>query len=131
MNVATNARESKRIMIADDATGSRDLLRSILEASNYVVAEAVDGEEVIERVGAFEPDLVILDLQMPLLDGYATAAALRRMPALRRVPIVALTPAATQTAPERISSAGFSAFLVKPIGPSRLRQCVASLLHSA
>jgi CheY-like chemotaxis protein len=122
--------EPKRILIADDTASGRDLLRSILEASNYVVAEARDGKQVLEMVRAFGPHVVILDLHMPKLDGYATAAALRRIPTLERTPIIALTAAITHTAPEQISEAGFSAYLVKPIGPSRLRQCVAKMLQA-
>ena len=121
----------KRILIADDGVSSRELLRSILEAGGYVVGEAGDGEQVLEMAGQFAPSVVILDLQMPRLDGYATAAALKRMPGLDRTPIIALTPAITQTAPERLSRAGFSAYLVKPIGPARLRQCVEKVLKSA
>ena len=122
--------EPKRILIADNAGSSRDLLRSILEAGNYIVEEATDGLQVLEIVEVFRPHLVILDLQMPKLDGYATATALRRIPALRQAPIIALTASLTQTAPERISEAGFSGYLVKPIGPSRLRQCVTEALQS-
>jgi CheY-like chemotaxis protein len=123
--------EPKHILIADDPASSRDLLRSILEASNYIVKEAADGAQVLEIVEAFEPHLVILDLQIPKLDGYATAAALRQIPKLRQTPIIALTAALTQTAPDRISEAGFSGYLVKPIAPSKLRQCVAEALQSA
>jgi CheY-like chemotaxis protein len=122
--------EPRRILIADEAASSRDLLRSILEACNYIVEEAIDGAQVLENVEAFAPHVIIFDLQMPSLDGYATAAALRRIPALRQTPIIALTAALTQTAPERISEAGFSGYLVKPIGPSRLRQCVAQALQA-
>jgi CheY-like chemotaxis protein len=121
--------ELRRILIADDTASSRDLLRSILETNGYLVEEAQDGQHVLEIIESFEPDLVILDLHMPRLDGYSTAAALRKMPMFQQVPIVALTAAATQTAPDRISAAGFSAHIVKPIKPSGLRQCVASLLQ--
>ena len=122
--------EPKRILIADETASSRDLLRSILEACNYIVEEAIDGAQVLEIVEIFAPHVIIFDLQIPRLDGYATAAALRRMPALRQTPIIALTADLTQTAPDRISEAGFSGYLVKPIGPSRLRQCVAQALQS-
>jgi CheY-like chemotaxis protein len=122
--------EPRRILIADEAASSRDLLRSILEACSYIVEEAVDGAQVLEIVEVFSPHVIIFDLQMPRLDGYATAAALRRIPALRQTPIIALTAALTQTAPDRISEAGFSGYLVKPIGPSRLRQCVAQALQA-
>jgi CheY-like chemotaxis protein len=118
----------KRVLIADDTASSRELLRSILEASAYRVAEANDGEHVLEMVLTFAPHLVILDLQMPKLDGYATVVALRRLPALQRTPIIALTAAVTQTVPEKIFEAGFTTYLVKPIGPLKLRQCIAKIL---
>jgi CheY-like chemotaxis protein len=120
--------EHERVLIADDTASSRDLLRSILEASHYTVAEAGDGEQVLEMIESFGPHLVILDLQMPRLDGYATAAALRKRPNFQRTPIIALTAAITQTAPDQISKAGFSTYLVKPIKPSSLRECVAKML---
>lgn len=117
-----------RVLIADDTASSRELLRSILEAVGYVVAEAADGEQVLAIVESFGPDLVILDLHMPRLDGYATAAALRKIPAFKQTPIVALTAALTLTAPEQIRDAGFSTYLVKPIRPADLRRCVANML---
>jgi two-component system cell cycle response regulator DivK len=122
--------EPKRILIADEAASSRDLLRSIFEASNYIVEDAIEGAQVLEIVEVFAPHLIIFDLQMPKLDSYATAAALRRIPTLRQTPIIALTAVLTQTAPDRILEAGFSGYLVKPIGSSRLRQCVAEALQS-
>src|SRR6202012_2578204 len=122
---------SRRILIADDATSSRELLRSILEASGHGVEEAENGQQVLPTTEPFRPHLVILDLQMPRLDGYSTAMALRKMPVSRRMPLVALTAALTQTAPDRIAAAGFSAYLVKPIRPSRLRECVSLLLQES
>jgi CheY-like chemotaxis protein len=121
--------QPKRILIADDSASSRDLLRSILEANGHIVEEAQDGQQVLEIVESFRPHVVILDLHMPRLDGYSTAAALRKMPIFERLPIVALTAAITQTAPDCISEAGFTAHLVKPIRPSSLRECVANLLR--
>ncbi len=123
--------EPQRILIADDTASSRDLLRSILEVNGYVVEEAQDGKQVLDIIERFQPDLVILDLHMPELDGYSTASALRKMPMFQRLPIVALTAAVTQTAPDRISEAGFSTYLIKPIRPSNLRQCVGRLLQSS
>ena len=95
------------------------------------MAEAEDGEQVLEMVRKFWPHLVIVDLQMPKMDGYATVLALRCMPYLQRTPIIALTAAITQTVPEKISAAGFTAYLVKPIGPAKLRECVAKALEEA
>ena len=121
--------KSVRILIADDTPSSRELLRSILETCAYEIAEAEDGEQVVAKAILFEPHIFILDLQMPRLSGYGAAAALRKLPAFEKTPIVALTAALSETQHKQIMEAGFTSFLVKPIGPSRLRQCVASLLE--
>jgi CheY-like chemotaxis protein len=117
-----------RILIADDRPSSRELLRVILEGSGYEVAEAEDGEQVLERSASFKPHLIALDLQMPKLDGYAAAMALRKISAFEKTPIVALTAAASDVLPKQLSQAGFTGYMVKPIAPARLRQCIASLL---
>jgi two-component system chemotaxis response regulator CheY len=124
----TNQRLVTRILIADDTLSSRELLRSILESSGYEVAEAEDGEQVLERAILFKPHLVVLDLQMPKLNGCAAATALRKIPSFQTTPIVALTAALTDAVPEQVAEAGFTSYPVKPIGPARLRQCTASLL---
>lgn len=118
----------KRILIADDKASSRELLRSILEPCHYEIDEAANGEEVLQRIGAFGPHLVILDLHMPRMDGYATVIALRQMPGFRKTPIIALTATITQTSPDELTRVGFSGFLSKPISPSLLRKSVADLL---
>lgn len=119
---------AKRILIADEPLSSRALLRFMLECSGYEVLDAENGEQVLERIDAFAPHLVILDLQLPTLDGYAAAKALRMMPAFERTPLVALAAALSDAAPERIAEAGFTGYLVKPIIPSQLRLCVTNLL---
>jgi CheY-like chemotaxis protein len=88
----------------------------------------MDGEQVMGEAAAFAPDLVILDLQMPKLDGYSTAIALRKIPAFAKIPIVALAAALPEVSPEEMSQAGFTQCLVKPISPTRLRECVTNLL---
>jgi CheY-like chemotaxis protein len=120
-----------RVLIADDAMSSRELLRTILERCGYEVLEAEDGEQVVEKAPGFEPHLVILDLQMPKMDGYSAAIALRKVPALARIPIVALAAALPDVWPEETNKAGFTHCLVKPISPARLRECVAHLLSIA
>jgi CheY-like chemotaxis protein len=119
---------ARRILIADDSLGGRELLRSILECSGYEVIEAEDFEQVLERATAFAPHLVILDLQMPGMNGCAAVVALRDIPGLEKIPIVALAAAVSDAFPEQMAKAGFTGYLVKPIGPARLRRCIASLL---
>jgi two-component system chemotaxis response regulator CheY len=117
-----------RILIADDDTSSRELLRAILESSGYEVVEAADGVEAMERAADFPPDLVILDIQMPKMDGLAAAQALRKIPSFEKTPIIALTASTKGVLSEDISMAGFTSYLVKPIGPAQLRQHISDLL---
>lgn len=117
-----------RILVTDDTSSSRELLCAILDGCGYEVAEITDPFRFLERAIAFEPHLVILGLQMPELDGYAAASLLRRQPALEKVPMIALTAAVSEISVDRIAAVGFTTYLVKPIGPDRLRCCIASLL---
>jgi CheY-like chemotaxis protein len=118
----------KQVLIADDSQSSRDLLRFILERSGCDVIEAQDGEQAFALGLEFTPDLFILDLNMPRLDGYSLASELRKRTAFIQTPIVALSAGVTQTDPVRITQAGFSAFLSKPIPPAGLRKCISELL---
>jgi CheY-like chemotaxis protein len=108
---------------------SRELLRTILERQGYEVMDAVDGEQALDEAPNFAPHLVILDLQMPKLDGYSTAMALRKIPAFASIPILALAAALPEVSPEQMTEAGFTECLVKPISPTRLRECVTELLY--
>jgi CheY-like chemotaxis protein len=117
-----------RILIADDDPSSRELLRSILESCGYEVVEAEDGVQVMERAPDFAPDLVILDIQMPNMDGLEAAKALRNIPSFEKTPIIALTAASSRLLPTDISLTSFTSYLVKPIGPAQLRQHISDLL---
>lgn len=118
----------KQVLIADDSQSSRDLLRFILERSGCDVIEAQDGEQALALAMERIPDLFILDLNMPLIDGYSVASKLRKHLAFIETPIVALSAGVTQTDSVRITEAGFSAFLSKPIPPAVLRRCISKLL---
>jgi CheY-like chemotaxis protein len=107
---------------------SRELLRTILERQGYEVMEAADGEQAVDVAPDFAPHLIILDIQMPKLDGYSAAIALRKIPGFALIPIVALAAALPEVSPEQMIQAGFTKCLVKPISPTRLRECVIQLL---
>ena len=117
------------ILIADDKASSRELLREVLELANYDVVEAADGEEVLLRASEVNPHLVILDIHMPKRDGFGVIEELRKHSAFHHLPIIALTASASLDDKERIVRFGFDACLVKPIGPSKLRDAVAFLLQ--
>jgi CheY-like chemotaxis protein len=117
-----------RVLIADDDPSSRELLRSILESSGYEVVAAEDGVQAMERAADFAPDLVILDIQMPKMDGLEAAKALRNIPSFEKTPIIALTAASSRLLPPDISQTGFTKYLIKPIGPAKLREAISDLL---
>ena len=117
------------VLIADDKESSRELLRTILEHANYDVVEAADGEEALLVASEANPHLVILDIHMPKRDGFGVIKELRKDPALQDLPIMALTASASLDERDRIMGSGFDACLIKPIGPAKLRDAVASLLR--
>jgi CheY-like chemotaxis protein len=120
----------KRILIADDAASARDLVCSILGRSGYEIFEAEDGEDALESATRLQPDLVILDLQMPKLDGCSVASKLRTMPLFEGTPILALSAAVSQTEHSKLIEAGFSKFLAKPISPAKLRSMIIDMFDA-
>ena len=119
------------ILIADDRASSRELLRIVLERAGYAVIEAEDGEAALEQARTGNPDLILLDLQMPRLDGYGVLAQLRIDPRFSKTPVLALTASAMTGDREKILAAGFTDYLSKPAGPELLREAVARLLDNA
>jgi two-component system, cell cycle response regulator DivK len=118
----------KRILIAEDRAASRELIRTVLEAAGYEILEAADGEEALEKAAEERVDLVLVDLQMPKIDGFGVVAGLRAEPRFADIPIVALTASAMRGDRERALAAGFSAHIAKPIDIVGLRAQIKSLL---
>jgi CheY-like chemotaxis protein len=121
----------KRILIVDDKATSRELLRTVLEKNGYAIFEAADGAEAIERARAESPDLILLDLQMPVRNGYEVLHELRQDPRYATLPIIALTASAMQGDREKALAAGFTAYLPKPVTLAHLRDEVQRLLSKS
>lgn len=119
----------KKILIADDKATSRELLRTVLEKSGYAISEAADGGEALEKTRAENPDLILLDLQMPVRSGYEVLSELRQEERYTSLPIIALTASAMQGDRERALASGFTAYLTKPVTLARLRDEVQRLLN--
>jgi CheY-like chemotaxis protein len=102
-----------RILVAEDNPDSRDALRALLEVYGFRVLEAVDGREAIHRALREAPDLILMDIMMPGMDGLEATRRLRASPEFRQVPIVALT--AMAGARELALAAGCDDYLPKPI----------------
>lgn len=121
----------KTILIADDKAESRELIRMVLESCGYAIREACDGIEALRYAQESNPDLLILDLHMPGIDGFGVLIELRRDGRFASTPIMALTASAMQGDRERAVAMGFDSYLSKPIPLSSLRNEVERLLAAA
>ena len=103
------------ILVADDSPLSRELMRELLESLGHVVLEAVNGCDALDLIRGFVPELVFLDLQMPLQDGFGVIRELRKDSRFQNLPVVAVTASAKIGDRERAIAAGFDSYIAKPI----------------
>jgi CheY-like chemotaxis protein len=118
----------KKILVADDTETGLELVRTVLENHGYQVHEAKDGAEALEQARQIQPDLIILDLHMPILDGFGVVQELRRDAQFADTPVIALTASAMMGDREQAMAAGFTGYLSKPIKLSLLRAEVERLI---
>ncbi len=119
----------KKILIADDNPVSRELVTEVL-GEEYVVIEAADGISAVAKFQADFPDLALIDIQMPHLDGFGVLQKILDDARVRNVPVIALTAFAMEGDRERALQAGFNAYITKPIDVAGLRVQVRLLLSS-
>jgi two-component system, OmpR family, phosphate regulon response regulator PhoB len=119
----------KKILIVEDNTGLLELLRLNLKAAGFAVATATNGVEALKKAHSLSPDLVLLDLVLPELDGFAVCESLRKGPATASVPIIVLTGLNNDSARLASLQAGTSDFTVKPVNPKLLVARIKELLH--
>ena len=117
-----------RILIVDDEPGARDLLRDMLEDDGYQTVTAGDGEEAVEVYKAAEPDAVLLDVNMPRMDGLAALGQIRRFDPGARVAM--LSGMSKQTTVKEAARAGARDFVVKPFDTDRVLGCIEELLSA-
>ena len=110
----------KRVLVVDDNADSAESLSLLLELMGHTVRTAHDGEEALEQAEAFRPELVLMDIGMPRMDGYEAARRLRQLPWAEGVVIVALTGWGQDEDKRRSEEAGFDQHLIKPVDPTAL-----------
>jgi len=120
--------EPSVVLYIEDDLANRLLVRRILEAEGYQVIEAENGPQGLRVARLKPPDLVLVDISMPDMDGYEVATRLRAMPEMRGVPIVALTANVMKGDRERSLEAGCSGYIQKPLDVDLLPEQVASFL---
>lgn len=116
-----------RVLVVDDNRDAADTLELALRAMGYDVIAAYDGPAALELARSSAPTVALIDLDLPAMDGYELAAALRAVPQLAHVPVVAVTGYGQDTDRARTSAAGFAAHLVKPVELSRIQQILDAL----
>jgi two-component system cell cycle response regulator DivK len=117
-----------KVLIAEDNAVNRELLRELLEARGYAVEEASDGQAALQIIEQTRPDILLLDIGMPLLDGYAVVRKVRENPRLAALPVLAVTAYAMQGDREKILNSGFDGYLSKPVDAVLLVEEVKRLL---
>lgn len=110
-----------KVLVAEDSPANRELLRELLEGWGYEVAEAEDGAVALQKIKEMAPDLAILDIQMPVLDGFSVLRLLREDQRFNHLPILALTAFAMSGDRERALAAGFAGYHSKPIDSQQLK----------
>jgi CheY-like chemotaxis protein len=120
----------KTILVVDDNPASRELLHDALSGTTCRVVEADSGRAGVAKIHELYPDLILMDIQMPGMDGYAALREIRRDPETAALPVVAITAYAQRGDRERTLAAGFDGYLSKPLDIFLLRSEVEQLLRS-
>jgi two-component system cell cycle response regulator DivK len=127
-NTSSDGKSTKIVLIADDKAAGRELVRTVLENQGYEIYEAGNGIDALGTAQRIHPDLIILDLHMPGLDGFAVIKELRLNSHFAETPIIALTASAMQGDRQRALAAGFTGYITKPVPLKVLRAEVERLL---
>jgi two-component system cell cycle response regulator DivK len=110
----------KRVLVVEDQEDNRRIIRDLLSATDYEVVEAEDGPDALAAVAKQPPDLILMDIQLPTMDGYETTRRLKADPTSSSIPIIAVTSYALSGDEEKARAAGCDDFIPKPYSPRQL-----------
>jgi two-component system, cell cycle response regulator DivK len=119
----------KRILYIEDNTDNRLLIRRVLQAEGYEVIEAVDGRSGLQQAATARPDLILMDINLPEIDGYELTARLKQVSNLNRIPIIAVTANVMKGDREKTLAAGCDGYIQKPIDIDLLPGQIERFLH--
>jgi two-component system, cell cycle response regulator DivK len=111
---------SKRILVVEDHEDNRRILRDLLASVGYQVIEAEDGARGVAAAEAQRPDLILMDIQLPLVDGYQATRRIKANPELRTIPILVVTSYALSGDEDKARAAGCDGYITKPYSPRQL-----------
>jgi CheY-like chemotaxis protein len=119
------------VLVADDNGDTRRVVRWMLEQKGYAVIEAADGQQAVAAAVSHRPDLILMDLIMPVVDGFDAVRQVREHEELRGVPVIAMTARDAATSRDRAEGLGFNQYLSKPLDFLRLNVVIEKLLGGA
>ena len=119
---------TKRILVVEDQEDLRGILRDLLTSSGYEMLEAADGQAGVDKAKTEKPDLILMDIQMPVMDGYDATRQIKADPDLKPIPIVAVSSFAMKGDEEKARAAGCDHYITKPYSPMQLLKTVRCLL---
>ena len=119
---------TKRILVVEDQEDLRGVLRDLFTNSGYIVIEAVDGASGVANAKSDRPDIILMDIQMPVIDGYEATRQIKADPNLTSTPIVAVSSFAMKGDEEKARAAGCDDYVTKPYSPVQLLRMVKGYL---
>jgi two-component system cell cycle response regulator DivK len=119
---------TKRILVVEDQEDLRGILRDLLTGSGYEVVEAADGGEGVAKAKSESPDLILMDIQLPVLDGYETTRQIKADPNLKATPIIAVSSFAMKGDEAKARASGCDHYVTKPYSPIQLLRIIRGFL---
>jgi two-component system cell cycle response regulator DivK len=120
----------KKILVVEDAEDNRQILRDLLGMAGYDIVEAHDGAQGVAMATEHKPDLILMDIQMPVMDGYEATRQIKANPELKAIPIMAVTSYALSGDEQKTRDAGCDAYIAKPYSPRQMLAKVREILGS-
>lgn len=120
--------EPPTVLLVEDTEDNRFMMRRLLEMTGYRVVEAMNGEEAVKLAEAESPDLILMDLSLPVIDGLAATRLIRKLPDLEGTPIIAVSAHDTSDFQSEAIDAGCNSYVTKPIDFNELEVLIAQLL---
>lgn len=111
---------AKRILVVEDQEDNRRILRDLLDSAGFEMIEAEDGQQALVAVAEHRPDLILMDIQLPLVDGYEATRRIKANPELNSIPIIVVTSYALSGDEGKAREAGCDAYVTKPYSPRQL-----------
>ena len=118
----------KRILVVEDTEDNRQIIRDMLDAAGFEMIQAVTGTEGVRLAESEKPDLILMDMQLPEIDGYEATRRIKAIPALARIPVIAVTSYALSGDEAKTRAAGCDDYVAKPFSPRQLMQKIRAHL---